>query len=223
VLAVATFDNPGNLSALADAAHAVGTVLAVVAYALGAVLTVGYVVRWARHTSAALADLRHPMLGGLHATFPGGLLVLAVMTSVIGPPLMPDQVVTALIAVLAVVGGVLATAVGVAFGYTLFTGKMPASSVNGGWFIPPVVTIIIPMVLVPLLPHTDPGTAQLLLFIGYAFFGMGFLLFLFVMGMLHDRLVPHPLPPAQLAPRCGSASVPSPWRSLRRCPWPARG
>ena len=99
ILAVATYLNPGNLTALQGAAHGLGAGLAVLAYALGAVLTIAYAVRWARHRDAALADLRHPVLGAMHATLPGGLLVLAVMTSVVGPELLPAGAVTALIAV----------------------------------------------------------------------------------------------------------------------------
>ena len=75
-----------------------------------------------------------------HATLPGGLLVLAIMTSVVGPDLLPEQVATVLIATLAAIGGVLALVIGVAFGYTLFTGDPPAESVNGSWFIPTPVS-----------------------------------------------------------------------------------
>jgi len=200
ILAVATYLNPGNLTALRAAAHGLGAGLAVLAYALGAVLAVAYTVRWVRHRGAALADLHHPVLGAMHATLPGGLLVLAVMTSVVGPDLMPGRAVTVLIAVLALVGSILAVVISVAFAMTLFVGAPPATSVNGGWFIPPVVTIIIPMALAPLVPHVGPGTARLLVALGYAAYGMGFLLFLLVLGLLHDRLVLHPLPPALLAP-----------------------
>jgi C4-dicarboxylate transporter/malic acid transport protein len=200
IVAVATYDNPGNVVALRGSAHAAGVGIAILAYALGAVLTVAYAGRWIRHTSAARADLRHPVLGAMHATVPAGLLVLAVMTSAVGPAMFPAQVVTGIVATLAVVGAVLGLVISVAFSYMLFTGEHPAAAVNGGWFIPPVVTIIIPMALAPLLPHVGPGNARLLLALGYATFGMGFLLFLFTMGLLHDRLVLHPLPPAALAP-----------------------
>jgi C4-dicarboxylate transporter/malic acid transport protein len=200
ILAVATYLNPGNLTALQGAAHGLGAGLAVLAYALGAVMTVAYALRWARHRDAALADLHHPVLGAMHATLPGGLLVLAIMTSVVGSQLMPAGTVTALVAVLVAVGSALALVISVAFAMTLFVGAPPAASVNGGWFIPPVVTIIIPMALTPLVAHTSPSNARLLLALGYAAYGMGFLLFLLVLGMLHDRLVLHPLPPAPLAP-----------------------
>ena len=199
ILAVATYDNPGNLAALQGTAHAAGIALAVVAYLLAAVLIVAYVARWVRHADAAVADLRHPVMGALYGTVPGGLLVLAVMTSVIGPSVLPDSAVTVVVAVLAGVGGVLALAVSVAFAYLLFTGEAPVAMVNGGWFIPPVVTIIVPMALLPLIPHVG-GSGRLLLMLGYAFYGMGFLLFLLVMSLLHDRLILHPLPGAPMAP-----------------------
>jgi len=63
-----------------------------------------------------------------------------------------------------------------------------------------VVTIIVPVVLVPLMGQVGSSAARLLLFTGYAFWGVGFLLFLLVMGLLHDRLVAQSLPPAAMAP-----------------------
>lgn len=200
ILAVAAYDNPGDLPALRGAAHVTGAVLAVAAYAIGVVLIVAYAARWVRHRPAALADLRHPVLGAMHATVPAGLLVLAVMTSVVGPQLFPDEVVTVVIASLAVLGTVLGLVVSVAFSYQLFVSEHPAGAVNGGWFIPPVATAIIPMALMPLMPHVGAGNARLLLVLGYAAFGVGFMLFLLIMGLLHDRLVLHALPPAALAP-----------------------
>lgn len=200
ILAVSAYDNPGNLSATLGTAHAIGTVFAVLAYAIGAVLTVAYAVRWIGHRDAALTDLRHPVLGAMHATLPAGLLVLAVMTSVVGPSLFSDAAVTALIATFAISGTVLALVFSVAFSFTLFVGETPVTAVNGGWFIPPVATIIIPVALMPLMPHVSGGNASLLLALSYAAYGIGFLLFVFMMALLHARMVAHPLPPAALLP-----------------------
>lgn len=199
ILAVATYTNPGDLEASESLAHGLGSGLAVLAYALGAVLSVAYAVRWARYREAALADLRHPVLGAMLATVPGGLLVLAVMTAVVGPTLLPDRA-TTVVAGLAIAGSILALVISVAFAMTQFVGTAPAASVNGGWFIPPVVTIIIAMALAPLVPDAGSGTARLLLVVGYATYGLGLLLFLLVLGLLYDRLVLHPLPPAPLVP-----------------------
>ena len=59
---------------------------------------------------------------------------------------------------------------------------------------------MVPMVLVPLIPGASPAAARLLLMACYAFWGMGFLLFLLVATTLHHRLITDPLPPAGLAP-----------------------
>jgi len=200
ILAVATHNNPGGLTATEPAAHAVAAALTAVAYTLAAVLLVAYAARWVGHTHIAMTEFRHPVKGAMHATLPGGLLVLAVTTAVVGPGLLGDGVTTALVAVLGIVGGVLALVMGVAFGMSLFTGEPAAPMINGGWFIPPVVTIIIPMTLTPLVPLVSDADAGLLLAAGYAFYGMGFMLYLLTVGLVYDRLILHPLPPAPLAP-----------------------
>lgn len=197
ILAVTTYNNPGGLS---GPAHTIGVGLAVITYLLAVILLVGNTVRWIAHTNAAVADFRHPMKGAMHATLPGGLLVAAVMTSVVSPSLFPDVVATWIIAILVSLGGALALVMGIAFAVTLITGQPPAESVNGGWFIPPVVTIIIPMALAPMVSKADATTAGLLIVVSYALYGMGFLLFLLTLGLVYDRLVLHPLPPAPLAP-----------------------
>lgn len=200
ILAVAANANPGNLDALAGAAHGVAASFAVIAYVMAAVLLLVTAARWIRCTGAAVADLHHPVLGAMHATVPGALLVLAVMTSTVGPRILPAAAVVPVVAVLATVGSLLALLIGVTFGLVLFTGEVAGPMVNGAWFIPPVVTVIVPMALTPLLPHVGVDVARLLLFVGYACLGLGFVLFLLVLGQLHDRLVLHALPPAQLAP-----------------------
>lgn len=200
IVAVTTYNNPGGWSPLAGSAHVIGVGLAVTTYLLAAALLVANGARWIAHTRAAVADFRHPLKGAMHATLPGGLLVAAVMTSVVSPSLFSPAVTTWIIAILGSLGSALALVMGVAFAVVLITGQPPVESVNGGWFIPPVVTIIIPMALAPLVSRVDAGMAGLLVIASYAFFGMGFLLFLVTLGLVYDRLVLHPLAPAPLAP-----------------------
>jgi len=92
-------------------------------------------------------------------------------------------------------------------------------SVNGGWFIAPVTSIIVPMVLMPLVPSVDAGTARLLLVTSYAMWGMGFFLFLMVASLLYDRLVYRPLPAAPLAPSLWIGLGPIGAGGLARCGW----
>ena len=201
ITGVAAYLNPGNLTGLAAAARDAGQVMAVLAAVLAVVLGVPYVARWFRHRDAALADLRDPVAGALYGTFPGGILVLGATAAIIGPSLMPASTARTLTAALAWAGVPLAFAISVTFAYLLFARPGTAhQAVNGGWFIPPVVNIVVPMVLVPLIPGASPATARLLLVACYAFWGMGFLLFLLVATTLHHRLIEHPLPHAGLAP-----------------------
>jgi C4-dicarboxylate transporter/malic acid transport protein len=201
VVGIIAYQDPGNSAALRDAAHALGVAMVALGAALAVVLGVPYVVRWARHPAAAMADLRSPFAGALYGTFPGGILVLVVGLATVGPSLGAPDVVTALITVLGAVGIVLAFAISVVFAYLLFVEhQVGPHTANGAWFIPPVVNIIVPLALLPLLPHLSGPDASTLLAVSYAFFGMGLLLFLLVASLLYDRLVFHPLPAAPLAP-----------------------
>lgn len=119
-----------------------------------------YAARWLRHPATAVADLRNPVTGALYGTFPGGILVLAVGIATVGPSLRAADLVTGAVAVLAVVGVVLAFAVSVVFAYLLFaTPEIGPQTANGAWFIPPVVNIIVPLALLPLASHVAVGDA----------------------------------------------------------------
>jgi C4-dicarboxylate transporter/malic acid transport protein len=201
VVGIVGYQNPGNVSGLADTARTFGVVMVAVAAILAVGLGVPYVVRWLRHPKAAVADLRNPVAGALYGTFPGGLLVLAVGVATVGPSLGAPDAVATVVAVLAVIGLVLAFAVSVVFAYLLFAApQVGPQTANGAWFIPPVVNIIAPLVLAPLVSRVGPGDAITLVVTGYAFLGMGLLLFVLVASLLYDRLVFHPLPAAPLAP-----------------------
>ena len=201
IVGIVAYQNPGGTAALRGAAQAFGVGMVGLAAFLGIALGIPYVARWLRHSDAARADLANPVAGALYGTFPGGILVVAVGLATVGPSELPADLVTALVTVLAAVGMVLAFAVSVAFASLLFTSHtVEPQAANGAWFIPPVVTIVIPMALVPLAPHVARSDLPLLLAAGYAFWGMGFLLFVLVASLLYDRLVFHPLPAAPLAP-----------------------
>ena len=201
IVGVGAFMNPGGVAAFQAPLRVVGIAFAILAYALFIALGIPYVLRWVHHPDAAWKDLQHPILGGLYGTFPGGILVLAVTTAAIGPAVLPADAVFAIVASLAAIGTLLAFAISVVFAYILFvTPGVNVENANGGWFIPPVVNIIIPMALLPLLPRADADTARLLLVASYAAWGIGFFLFLMVASLLYDRLVYHPLPAAPHAP-----------------------
>jgi C4-dicarboxylate transporter/malic acid transport protein len=196
IVGIVGYQNPGNQAGLRDAAHSFGVLMVAVAAILAIALGVPYLVRWLRHPGAAIADLRNPVAGALYGTFPGGLLVLAVGIATVGPSLGAPDAVTAAVAVLAVIGIVLAFTVSVVFAYLLFAApQIGPQTANGAWFIPPVVNIV-----APLVSHVGSGDATTLVVAGYAFLGMGLFLFVLVASLIYDRLVFHPLPAAPLAP-----------------------
>jgi C4-dicarboxylate transporter/malic acid transport protein len=201
IVGVAAYLNPGNQSGLHHTAHVIGVAFVLLSWLLAIAIAIPYLIRLIRHRDAAAADLRHPIIGALYATLPAAILVLAVATAAVGGSLLPAHTVVVIVAVLTAIGAPLALAAGVLFAYTLFSSDgVAGESVNGGWFIPPVVAIIIPLALIPLLPHVSPADGRLLLLAGYAALGIGLLLFLLIAAVLFGRLIFHPLPPAQLAP-----------------------
>ncbi len=201
IVGVAASMDPGGDASLASAGRTFGQVMVVVATVMAVVLALGYLGRFVAHPGPALADLRDPLTGALYVTLPGGILVLAAGASAVGPTWFSAHVVRDLVTGLDWAGVPLAFLMSVSFAYVLFARPSLASdAVNGGWFIPPVVNIVVPLVLAPLVPGASPVVARELLFTSYGFWGMGFLLYLLVMAMFHQRLVMYPLPHASLAP-----------------------
>ena len=201
VVGIVAYQNPGGIAALASAGRALGVAMVALSALLALALGIPYMARWLRHPAAALADFANPALGGLYGTLPGGLLVLALGIATVGPSAADGASLTPAVLALALVGSVLAFAISVTFTVQLvLRAGVEPSLANGAWFIPPVVTIIIPVVLAALAPHVGPEDLPALSALGYAFFGMGLLLFLLVASLFYDRLVFHPLPGAPLAP-----------------------
>ena len=201
IVGVAASMNPGGIAALAQPARTLGQTMVVLSAVLAVVLGTGYVGRFLWHRDAALADFRDPVVGALFGTVPGGILVLAAAAAAVGPTWFPSSTVHDLVAGFDWVGIPLAFAMSVLFAYLLFVrSEVVPETVNGGWFIPPVVNIVVPLVLVPLVPSASPAVARALLLTSYGFWGMGFLLYLLIVAMLHHRLILHSLPHASLAP-----------------------
>jgi len=194
---VVTGAQPG----LRGAAHVVGVTFVLLAWVAAIVIVIPYLQRLIRHRDAAMTDLRHPIDGALYATFPAAFLVLGVATATVGGSILAAHTVFVIVAVLTAIGAPLAVIAGVLFAYVLFSSEgIGGESANGGWFIPPVVAIIVPLALIPLLPHVNAADGRLLLLLGYAALGLGLLLFLLIAAVVFGRLIFHPLPPAQLAP-----------------------
>ncbi len=79
--------------------------------------------------------------------------------------------------------------------YHFFANVTPQlSHIHGGWFIPPVSTILVTDVLLLYPPN------KMFLAISLIYFGMRTMLFLFIATILFLRLINHELLPSELAP-----------------------
>jgi len=166
---------------------------------LASVMAIALLPRYWRRLAeprALRAELANPAHGPMLATLPAGLLVLAVGWGRIGPSMLPTTTSLWIDGVLLVLGGAIALALGLAWSATALTSAQGIESVNGGWLIPPVMNLLVPLAIAPLIV-ANPQAAPLLMLIGFAFYGIGVILFLAIMALLVARLaVRDPLPGA---------------------------
>lgn len=156
--------------------------------------------RWLAFPRAVFADVNHPVKGGMSATFPGGILVMAIATGRVGQDVLGRYLALNVAAVLTVVGAVLALWVGFVF-LTRFlgAGDTPKGMMTGVWFIPPVVTVLVPTALIPMI-ETKFAFARELLWVAWTLLGIGTFLFVVVATALVHRELTEPPAPAKLAP-----------------------
>lgn len=201
IVGIVAYQEPGHIAALGGLLRALGVAMTALAALLAVGLGVPYVARWLRYPDAARRDFGNPLVGALYATFPAGLLVLAVGVATVGSAVVTSDLAFAISGALTALGIALAVVVSVAFTVSLFAGPgVEPTAANGAWFIPPVVMIIVPVALVPFASRVGAPSAGLVLLAGYATWGVGLLLFVLVAAVLYGRLAMHPLPGAPLAP-----------------------
>lgn len=145
--------------------------------------------------ASLLHELGDPAQGPMLATLPAGLLVLGAGWGRVGPWRLPDSASLWICAVLVAAGAILSITLGLTWFATVVRSHARLESVNGGWLIPPVINLLVPIGLAPLI-SANPGAAPLLVLVGFAFLGVGAILFLAFLTLLIARLAMRgPLPP----------------------------
>lgn len=178
------------------------TTLSAVFLVLATVLAIVLLPRYLRRAGdrpALVKELSDPGHGPMLATVPAGVLVLAVGWGRIGPELLPTGVALWIDAILLIVGAVLAVVFGLAWSASTLRQTPGLEGVNGGWLIPPVMNLIVPLALTPLIA-ANPKIAPLLTMVGFAFLGVGTVLFLALLPLLIARLALREPLPAAMAP-----------------------
>lgn len=150
-------------------------------------------VRRLKDRVALLAELGDSAHGAMLATLPAGLLVLATAWGRVGW----EPVGLWLDVVLLIAGVVIATVLGLFWAAAMLRGQQGLEGVNGGWLIPPVMNLLVPLALAPLAAKY-PG--PVLPAIGFMFYGIGVFLFLAMLTLLIARLAVRAPLPAAMAP-----------------------
>ncbi len=176
--------------------------LAAAMLVLASALAVILLPRYARRLGnrAALGqEVAHPAQGAMLATLPAGILVLAVGWGRIGPTMLSTTASLWIDAVLLVIGVAVALPLAFAWAGAMLRSAPGLEGVNGGWLIPPVMNLLVPLALAPLIA-ANPDAAPLLLLAGFAFFGIGLVLFLAILTLVIARLALRDPVPAAMAP-----------------------
>ncbi|MEO1765770.1 tellurite-resistance/dicarboxylate transporter [Thiobacter aerophilum] len=180
--------------------RSVGTWLHGLNLVLFVLLFVPWTLRWLMERQAAVAALRHPIMGQFYATFGIALLVLAGECLLYGHPL-------ALSATLWGLGVIFSVLFSFAAFWLQFHGQqMELEHVTPGMFIPPVGLVVVPLAGQALLPQVPAGWRELILVANVASLGAGSFLWLGLMALTVHRFV--------LAKRLPGMLLPTIWINL---------
>lgn len=144
-------------------------------------------------------EIADPASGAMLATFPAGLLVLAIAWGGVGQESVPSNIALSIAGVLLVVGAVAALIYSPLWAAVISRVEVPLEKVNGGWLIPVVMNLLVPVAMVPLIPKF-PNQAPALIAIGFGFLGIGSLLFMAVFTLLIVRIATQRSLPGPLVP-----------------------
>lgn len=153
---------------------------------IGLVLLPRYIARLSERRELR-AEITDPSSGPMLATLPAGFLVLAIGWASIGPGPLSETTVAIVAAVLVGIGSVMAVAYSTLWALTMSTNNVGLDRLHGGWLLPVVISLLVPVALSYLTEYWPEYTSALLL-VGFAFLGIGSVLFLGFFSLFLVRL-----------------------------------
>lgn len=184
--------------------HGLGIAVAWLNVLMFILLLIPWIARWFLHYETLKKDLEHPVMSNFFVTMPVGAMIVGTNASLMGTNFLGQSAVYAIAWITWLIGITGALIFGVYAGYNMMrTEQTPPQMMNFAWLISPVASIAVPLIgnpLVQMLKAGNLAAAKTVLLINLSFFGIGFFLFLFIGGIVFNRLALHPLPPAAMTP-----------------------
>ena len=144
-------------------------------------------------------EIADPTSGAMLATFPAGILVLAIAWGGVGQQSVPNNIALSIGGILLILGALIALIYSPVWAAVISRVEVPLDKVNGGWLIPVVMNLLVPVAMFPLISEF-PDQAPVLIAIGFGFLGIGALLFTAVFTLLIVRIATRGSLPAPLVP-----------------------
>lgn len=198
VAVVSLFDPVPNL----DFDDLVGFTLTVIATLFFLIITFLNFLRIIKYKNEFKEDIKHPMFGAMIGTLPASSLVLGLAIAQLAKTYLIFEEVLGLIAfALMIIGVIGAMLVGVLFFSNVVRNQdLPAGMISGTWFIPIVVFVLVPSVVIRISELTGGFNGGLTYLLTFGALGAGLLLFVFLGAVVAWRLIATPPPPAQMSP-----------------------
>jgi C4-dicarboxylate transporter/malic acid transport protein len=172
--------------------------------ALFIILIGPWITRWIMHFGSLAGDLKHPLLSNFFVTMPIGGIILGTNFLTIGRDYFSLSFITSLGLTLWVLGAAMILALGVFVIFNLFSMEaVPAEATNFSWFMPPVASIVIPLlgnILVGLYATVNFDLARAINLIDILFYGTGMLLFVIISSILFNRFIVNKMPAVSALP-----------------------
>jgi C4-dicarboxylate transporter/malic acid transport protein len=172
--------------------------------ALFVILIFPWVARWIWHRDILVEDMKNPLLGNFFVTMPVGMVVLGSNLYLIGPKMFTQAFIHLAGLVLFICGAPLIFFFTIAILYYAYTREaLSPDHINFSWFITPVADIVVPILGTPIAAHylsSAYATAKIITIVDIIFYGIGFMLFLFVGSVVFHRFINHKLPHPQVSP-----------------------
>jgi len=137
-------------------------------------------------STVLLKEFKHEIIAGFHSLLPAAMIMIAINFAKLGEPLSLWQYQN-IAFIFWLLGAffefIFLTA---SIYYLIINEKMHLNFLNGGWLVPPVAALLVPVAGLEIIKFSSLGTS--LLWINYFFFGAGLFVFSLIAGALFAKL-----------------------------------